>query len=137
MSPFLGLDARLIRGPALVCNHCGEVTLDGSVIEAAERALGRLIVRRNGPLQPKEVRFLRGLMGLSQAELAERLGVHRVSVARWETETTPVGALESFAIRTMAAWFVNDADLARAVASVPRPSTEPGGEPYRLDPLAA
>jgi YgiT-type zinc finger domain-containing protein len=38
MSPFLGLDARLIRGPALVCNHCGEVTLDGSVIEAAERA---------------------------------------------------------------------------------------------------
>jgi putative zinc finger/helix-turn-helix YgiT family protein len=137
MSPFFGLDARLTRAAALVCNHCGEATLDGSVIEAAERALGRLVVRGTGPLRPNEVRFLRGLMGLSQQALAERLGVHRVSVARWETDTAPVGALESFAIRTMAAWHVDDADLARAVASVPRPSTEPEGEPYRLDPLAA
>jgi YgiT-type zinc finger domain-containing protein len=137
MSPFFGLDARLVRAPALVCDHCGEVTLEGPVVEAAERALGRLVVCGAGPLGPKEVRFLRGLMGLSQAELGERLGVHRVSVARWETETAPVGVLESFAIRTMAAWHMGDADLARAVASVPRPAVGPGGQPYRLDALAA
>jgi putative zinc finger/helix-turn-helix YgiT family protein len=137
MSPFFGLDARLVRAEALVCNHCGEVTLAGPVIEAAERALGRLVVRESGPLKPKEVRFLRGLMGLSQAELGERLGVHRVSVARWETDTAPVGALESFAIRTMAAWHLGDAELARAVASVQHPAAEPSDGPYRLDTLAA
>jgi YgiT-type zinc finger domain-containing protein len=137
MSPFFGLDARLVHGAALVCGHCGEVTLEGPVIEAAERALGRLVVLATGPLRPKEVRFLRGLLGLSQAELGERLGVHRVSVARWETETAPVGVLESFAIRTMAAWHLGDADLARAVASVPRPAAEPSSQPYRLDALAA
>jgi hypothetical protein len=48
-----------------------------------------------------------------------------------------VGVLESFAIRTMTAWHLGDADLARAVASVPRPSAEPSGQPYRLDALAA
>jgi YgiT-type zinc finger domain-containing protein len=137
VSTFFGLDARLVHAPALVCNHCDEVTLEGPVIEGAERALGRLVVRATGPLRPKEARFLRGLMGLSQADLAERLGVHRVSVARWETETAPVGVLESFAIRTMAAWHLGDAELARAVASASRTSTEPNGEPYRLDPLAA
>jgi len=137
MSPFFGLDARLSHAAALVCNHCGEVTLEGSVIEAAERTLARLVVRCTGPLRPKEVRFLRGLMGLSQGELGERLGVHRVSVARWETESAPVGALESFAIRTMAAWHMGDADLARAVASVPKPDAEPSWQPYRLDAMAA
>jgi YgiT-type zinc finger domain-containing protein len=81
MSPFFGLDARLVHAAALVCNHCGEATLEGPVIEAAERALARLVVRETGPLRPREVRFLRGLLGLSQAELGERLGVHRVSVA--------------------------------------------------------
>jgi DNA-binding XRE family transcriptional regulator len=137
MSPFFGLDARLVRAAAHVCDHCGAATLEGPVLEAAERALARLIVGGTGPLKPKELRFLRGFMGLSQAELSERLGVHRVSVARWETETAPVGALESFAIRTMAAWHLGDAELARAVASVPRPSAEPSSEPYRLAPLAA
>jgi len=137
MSAFFGLDARLVRGAALVCNHCGEAALEGPVIEAAERALGRLILRASGPLRAKEVSFLRGLLGLSQAELGERLGVHRVSVARWETAAARVGILESFAIRTIVAWYLGDADLARSVASTTRPAGEPKGEPYRLDTLAA
>jgi YgiT-type zinc finger domain-containing protein len=29
MSAFFGLDARLVHAAALVCNHCGEVTLEG------------------------------------------------------------------------------------------------------------
>jgi DNA-binding XRE family transcriptional regulator len=137
MSPLFGLDAELVRAAALVCDRCGEVALEGPVVEAAERTLADLILRGTGPLKPKEVRFLRDLMGLSQAELGERMGVHRVSVARWETDTAPVGALESFAIRTMVAWHLNDAELARAVASAARPSSEPPRGPYRLEPLAA
>src|SRR3954465_12270616 len=78
ISPFFALDTRLARAAALVCTDWGEATLAGPVGQAAERALGQLVVRGTGPLKPKEVRFLRGLMGLSQAELSERLGVHRV-----------------------------------------------------------
>lgn len=137
MSPYFGLDVRFSRAPALICDHCGAVALEGPVLEAAERALATIVVRGTGPLRPKEVRFLRGLMAMSQAALGERLGVHRVSVTRWETEAASVGALESFAIRTMAAWHIGDADLARAVASVPKPAEASSAEPYRLEPLAA
>lgn len=35
----------------------------------------------------KEVQRLRKRLGLSQAELAQRMGVSRVSVWRWETDT--------------------------------------------------
>ena len=59
-----------------------------------------------------------------------------MSVARWETAAAPVGVLESFAIRTMAAWHLGDADLARDVATLPRPA-QAGGAPYRLELLAA
>lgn len=137
MSPYFGLDARLIRARALICDHCGEVALEGPVIEAAERTLTQLVLRGTAPLRPKAVRFLRGLMGLSQAALGERLGVHRVSVARWETEASGVGPLESFALRTMAAWHLGEVDLAREVATAPRPSDESSEESYRLAPLAA
>lgn len=34
---------------------------------------------------PDELRELRKQAGLSQAELADRIGVHQVSVSRWET----------------------------------------------------
>jgi transcriptional regulator with XRE-family HTH domain len=34
----------------------------------------------------KEVQRLRKRLGLTQAELAQRMGVSRVSVARWETD---------------------------------------------------
>lgn len=137
MSPFFGIDARLVRTKALICNQCSAATLEGTVLEAAERSLVKLILRGTGPLSPKEVRFLRDFMGLSQAELGERLGVHRVSLARWETDSVPVGPLESFALRTMVAWHMSDADLARAIATIPRPSPASPSEPYRLEALLA
>jgi putative zinc finger/helix-turn-helix YgiT family protein len=137
MTPFFGLDARLVRAKALVCNRCGSATLEGAVVEAAERSLASLILRRTGPLSPKEVRFLRDFMGLSQADLGERLGVHRVSVSRWEADSAPVGALESFALRTMVAWHLGDAELARVIAHSPRLAPTSPLEPYRLETLAA
>ncbi len=60
VSTLFGLDARLARVPALVCDRCGEAALDGQVIESAERTLGGQVVCGTGPLRSTEVRFLRG-----------------------------------------------------------------------------
>ncbi len=34
----------------------------------------------------KEIRELREELGLTQPELADRLGVHQVTISRWETD---------------------------------------------------
>jgi transcriptional regulator with XRE-family HTH domain len=34
---------------------------------------------------PKELQHIRAELGLTQGQLAEEVGVHRVSVTRWET----------------------------------------------------
>jgi len=43
-------------------------------------------------MQAAEVRRLRKRLGLTQARFGRLLGVHRVTVARWESGTTEVQA---------------------------------------------
>jgi len=138
VSALMGLKpVVLVHAPALVCDKCNAVMLDGEVIEGATDALARLIVRTADELRPAEVRFLREVLGMKQAELAERLGVNRVTIARWETEDGALGGMTSLALRTLVAWHLDDAKLARDVGA---PSRRPGHakvkRPYRLDAVA-
>lgn len=48
---------------------------------------------------PTELRTLRTAAGLTQAQLAARLGVSRVSIAYWETDKRPITPLAEIAIR--------------------------------------
>jgi DNA-binding transcriptional regulator YiaG len=41
-------------------------------------------------MQPNELRNIRARLGLSQAALAERLGVQRNTVVRWEMGLHPI-----------------------------------------------
>jgi len=123
-SSIVGLaSVRLRRAPALVCDRCGHVMFPGDVVEHISRELARLIVRQGEALQPAEARFLRELMGLTQAELSARLGVSRATVNRWETGDDEIGSVQSLAVRTLAAWALDDADLAREIGA-------PRGQPH-------
>lgn len=42
------------------------------------------------PVKPKELTRVRGELGLTQEALAEEIGVHRVTVARWESGTRKI-----------------------------------------------
>jgi len=114
---LIGLKGVVLLGAkSLVCNNCGEVMLDGEVIEQATEALNLLLVSRAGVLGAGEVRYLRKELEMTQEKLAERLGVHRVSVARWETGDVAIGQAESMALRAMVAM--------KAVEHRPRQSKE-------------
>lgn len=67
--------------PVWSCDACGE----RYTAEGAEEAERDAICTHLGRLTPAEILSARQRAGLTQSELAEALGVGRVSVARWET----------------------------------------------------
>jgi len=64
-----------------------------------DREIALEIVRLQGPLTGQEVRFLRGLMDLTQQELGTLLGKDAQSVARWEKSKTAIPRIEDIALR--------------------------------------
>src|SRR5207249_1918709 len=113
--------------------------LEGDVVEAARRSLAHLLVEQCVELRPEEARFLRETMNMTQAQLAERLQVIRGTITRWENGGESLGPIQSFALRILAAWALEDgAKLAREIgAPDARPPAVHPARPYRLDALAA
>ncbi|MBI4956096.1 MAG: helix-turn-helix domain-containing protein [Myxococcales bacterium] len=138
VGPLFGLDTVLLDGvPALVCPTCGHVALEGDVIEGARRKLAFLIVRHRTVLSAAEVRFLREAIGMTQAALAERLDIIRGTVTRWESGDE-LGPVQSFALRTLAAWALGGEKLAHLVSAPDAPKPDVAStRPYRIvgDPL--
>ena len=64
-----------------------------------DRTIALAIVRRQNRLTGKEVRFLRGLLDMTQEEFGRVLGKDAQSVARWEKGKTELPATEDIAIR--------------------------------------
>lgn len=64
--------------------HEGESYVSVTDVDGLHKAIGRHLVMHRKVLAPEEVRFLRKTLGLTQAELAAKLGNTVQSVARWE-----------------------------------------------------
>jgi len=65
------------------------VSIDRS--DDLDRAIARLVVTATTRLRGQEVRFFRALLHWSQTELANELGVKRITVTRWEAApATPI-----------------------------------------------
>ena len=101
---LLGMRSVTVRNlPALFCPKCKGVVLEGALLDSLHEHLLLDILANGSVLGGEEVRFIRKALGLSQAALADRLGVHRVSVARWESGEIPPDGPTSVAIRALAA----------------------------------
>jgi len=79
-----GLDEIYLLNGYHLEDHDGEQFMSVDKIEELHQAIGRHLVMHRKGLAPKEIRFLRNTMDLTQAELAARLGNNAQSVARWE-----------------------------------------------------
>jgi putative zinc finger/helix-turn-helix YgiT family protein len=67
---------------ALVCDHCGHISMEGADVQEFMRSLADSYRTDNKLLTSSEIRAIRG--GLSQARFAQELGVGVASVKRWE-----------------------------------------------------
>lgn len=82
-----------LEGIYLLNGYCreevdGETHVSITDIEGLHNAIGRHLVTHRKALTPREIRFLRNTMGMTQASLAECLGNNSQSVARWEKGET-------------------------------------------------
>ena len=86
--PFLyrgcGLDGIYLLNGYAINKHDDELHVSITDMEGLHNAIGRHLVAYRKGLAPKEIKFLRNTMGLTQAEMAARLGNNSQSVARWE-----------------------------------------------------
>jgi DNA-binding transcriptional regulator YiaG len=97
---------------------------------ALDRAIAQILVDRQPRLKGQEVRFLRGLMDMSLAELARvlRLGVD--TVARWENDRFEVSLTADIAVRHM---YLDAIGLPRVFASISRKVTRATKRVKRLE----
>ncbi len=79
-----GLEGIYLLNGYSVEEHDGEAHVSITDIDGLHKAIGRHIVVHRKALSPREVRFLRNAMNMTQAELADLLGNTSQSVARWE-----------------------------------------------------
>lgn len=86
--PFLyrgcGLDGIYLLNGYAIYEHDDEQHVSITDMDGLHKAIGRHLVAYKKGLSTKEIKFLRNTMGLTQAELAARLGNTSQSVARWE-----------------------------------------------------
>lgn len=94
-------------------DHDGEQHMSVQKMEELHQAIGRHLVTHRKGLAPKEIRFLRNTMDLTQAELALRLGNNAQSVARWEKGECEVpGASEKLLRVVFLASLLTDEEMA-------------------------
>lgn len=134
---LVGMHRVVVTGmPALVCPKCGAVSVAGPVMEEIIFHLAASVLARP-ELDAIEVRFLRKLVSDTQQELADRLGVNRATVNRWENSEAPITGPDAYAVRSHVFFRLRGHHAAiEAVAPAftddkPRPRSRTGG--YRLD----
>jgi putative zinc finger/helix-turn-helix YgiT family protein len=83
------------------CLGCGKEGIVIPRIGQLHRVLAQAFVTQRRMLAPAEIRFLRKHIGLSGAEFAQRMGVARETVSRWETGANPMGAVADRLLRML------------------------------------
>jgi len=83
------------------CDECGKEGIAIPRIGQLHRVLAGAFVRQRRMLAPVEIRYLRKHIGLSGTDFAQRMGVTRETVSRWETGTNQMGAAADRLLRVL------------------------------------
>ncbi len=98
-------DIYLLNGFTRESTPYGEVVKIADVV-GLHKAIGHRIVTEDKPLSPREFRFLRKNMDLTQEDLAKRLKVDAQTVARYEKDQTAIPGPTDMVLRIMFALYI-------------------------------
>lgn len=86
------------------CTECGGQAPSIPNVLSLHDHIAERIVAKDSLLTAKEIRFLRKELGLKEVELANYLGVNKVTVSRWETGES---SIDSSYDRLLRLFYVN------------------------------
>ena len=84
-SAYVGFKVTVSGVDGLKCTKCGGETVDGSLVNAVMTYTIVQIAKSPRRLNGAEARYLRHTLDVTQEELAARMGIDRVTVAKWES----------------------------------------------------
>lgn len=91
-------DVYLSNGFEITTTDDGEAVTIAN-IDGLHDAIAMHIVKMERPLRPREFRFLRKEMNLTQEQLANKLGVDGQTIARYEKDITAIPVPTDFMVR--------------------------------------
>lgn len=97
-----GLDNVILADFPLRTDDAGEEVVTIENVNLLHRVLVGAVAVKEGGLTPKEIRFLRSEMSMSQAELAKLVGRDGQTVGRWERGETEIDQASEMVIRRKA-----------------------------------
>jgi DNA-binding transcriptional regulator YiaG len=117
-----GLDDVILVNLPEILDDAGEACIHIANINALHRAILRGVVEKNGGLSPKELRFVRTELGLTQAELAQVVGKDAQTIGRWERGEHPIEASADTIVRVMALQSLGDCEAVPPIADLAKRS---------------
>lgn len=97
-----GLDNVFIEGMEPVVDDAGDTVYEIPHINELHTVIASEIVEKGAAMSPKELRFLRTALGLTQAELSKIVHADEQTVRRWEQGKTPLNSSAETVIRMLA-----------------------------------
>lgn len=96
-----GLNNVVLKDTTVYECDCGEMLPELPQINRLHHRIAEDLIGKQSPLTGEEFRFLRKAMGASAKELARLLGVHTVTISRWEHNKEKVGAQSDRLLRCL------------------------------------
>ncbi|MEO0248492.1 MAG: type II TA system antitoxin MqsA family protein [candidate division WOR-3 bacterium] len=111
------------------CPKCGQTMPRIKQIKKLHKAITEQLVGKQARLAGEELRFLRKEMQLKAIDLARLMGVHKVTVSKWETGQYPVPAAVDRVIRLL---YLLDQMCGLETITRDLPPIREGGGPQRI-----
>lgn len=117
-----GLDNVFLVGLPQCTDRAGDETITIPNINVLHATLLLAVAQKPTGLDPKEIRFLRTELGLTQAELAQVVHKDTQTIGRWERGETPVDGSSETVLRKMALEELGEVTSVRELATFSVPT---------------
>lgn len=146
-SAWAGMHVILKSAPGYRCSGCGGETIPGVVVNASLAAVALAFIGLPHRLPAQHARYVRRSLGITQNELADRMGIARETVAQWECGEREISPQHDLILRGVVIERVHGQHPAAvgmlekmlpilgAVRSAPPPRRMPTMPPVSLEPF--